>query len=67
MNPITCALSGGEDYELLFTVDPSDLEKVRYMPDVFLIGDIIERKEGITLHTTGGKIVPIEAQGWKHF
>lgn len=67
LNPITCALSGGEDYELLFTVDPSDLEKVRYMPDIFLIGDIIERQEGISLHTTGGKIVPMEAQGWKHF
>jgi thiamine-monophosphate kinase len=67
LNPITCALSGGEDYELLFTVDPADLEKVRYMPDIFLIGDIIERKEGVSLHTTGGKIVPLEAQGWKHF
>lgn len=67
MNPITCALNGGEDYELLFTVDPSDLEKVRTMPDIFLVGDILEASEGITLHTTGGKIVPLEAQGWKHF
>ena len=67
INPITCALNGGEDYELLFTVDPSDLEKVRSMPDIFLVGDILEASEGITLHTTGGKIVPLEAQGWKHF
>ena len=67
INPITCALNGGEDYELLFTVDPSDLEKVRTMPDIFLVGDILEASEGITLHTTGGKIVPLEAQGWKHF
>ena len=67
INPITCALNGGEDYELLFTVDPKDLEKVRTMPDVFLIGDILKSEEGITLHTTGGKIVPLEAQGWKHF
>ena len=67
INPITCALNGGEDYELLFTVDPSDLDHVRTMPDVFLIGDILEPGEGITLHTTGGKIVPLEAQGWKHF
>ncbi len=67
MNPITCALNGGEDYELLFTVDPADLEKIRYMPDVFLIGEMVEREKGITLHTTGGKVVPMEAQGWKHF
>lgn len=67
INPITCALNGGEDYELLFTIDPADLEKVKTMPDVFLIGDILEAKDGITLHTTGGKIVPLEAQGWKHF
>ena len=67
LNPITCALNGGEDYELLFTVDPGDLEKVKYMPDVFLIGDIVEKSEGVTLHTTGGKIVPMQAQGWKHF
>lgn len=67
LNPITCALSGGEDYELLFTVDPVDLEKVRYMPDIFLIGDITSRTEGVTLHTTGSKIVALEAQGWKHF
>ena len=67
INPITCALNGGEDYELLFTVDPSDLDYVRTMPDVFLIGDIVNADEGVTLHTTGGKIVPLEAQGWKHF
>lgn len=67
INPITCALNGGEDYELLFTVDPKDLEKIRTMPDIFLIGDIVSAEEGITLHTTGGKIVPLEAQGWKHF
>lgn len=67
MNPITCALNGGEDYELLFTIDPSDLEKVRYMPDVFLLGDITDPEDGIHLHTTGGKLVPLEAQGWQHF
>ncbi len=67
INPITCALNGGEDYELLFTIDPADIEKVRFMPDVFLIGDITDQKDGIHLHTTGGKIIPIEAQGWNHF
>jgi len=67
MDPITCALSGGEDYELLFTVAPEDLEKVKYMPDVAIIGEMIDKKDGINLHTTGGNIHPLKAQGWNHF
>ncbi len=67
LDPITCALSGGEDYELLFTVDPGDLEKVRYMPSVYIIGEIVDRKDGVTLHSSGGNIHPMKAQGWKHF
>jgi len=66
LDPITCALSGGEDYELLFTVDEQELEKIRYMPDVFIIGDIVDKSDGITLHTTGGNIHPLRAQGWQH-
>ncbi len=67
MDPITCALSGGEDYELMFTADPKDLEKVRYMPDIYIIGEIVNKEEGIKLHTTGGNIHDLKAQGWKHF
>lgn len=67
MDPITCALSGGEDYELLFTVDPSDLEKVKYMPDIYIAGEIVPAEDGVKLHTKGGNIHPIKAQGWKHF
>jgi len=67
LDPITCALSGGEDYELLFTVAPEDLEKIRYMPDAAIIGEINEAKDGITLHTSGGNIFPLKAQGWNHF
>lgn len=67
LDPITCALSGGEDYELLFTISESDLEKVRYMPDVFIIGEMVDPKDGITLHSSGGNIHPLKAQGWKHF
>jgi thiamine-monophosphate kinase len=67
MDPITCALSGGEDYELLFTISEKDLEKVRYMPDVFIIGEMAAKKDGITLHSSGGNIHPLKAQGWKHF
>lgn len=67
IDPITCALSGGEDYELLFTVSPKDLDKVRFMDSVYIIGEIVPKEDGITLHTTGGQIHPITAQGWKHF
>jgi thiamine-monophosphate kinase len=67
LDPITCGLSGGEDYELLFTVDPKDLEKVKYMPDIFIAGEIVEASQGINLHTKGGNIHPIKAQGWQHF
>ncbi len=67
LDPITCALSGGEDYELLFTIDPKDLEKVKYMPDIFICGEIVNAADGIKLHTKGGNIHNIEAQGWQHF
>lgn len=67
LDPVTCALNGGEDYELLFTIDPKDLGKARTMEDVFIIGEITEAKEGIKLVTTGGNKHTMEAQGWKHF
>ncbi|MEM9835068.1 MAG: thiamine-phosphate kinase [Bacteroidota bacterium] len=67
LDPITCALSGGEDYELLFTVDEKDLDKVRFLPDIYICGEIVEASEGAKLHTKGGKIHPIKAQGWNHF
>lgn len=67
LDPISCALSGGEDYELLFTIDPSDIEKVKYLPDIYIAGEITAKEDGIHLHTEGGKIHPITAQGWTHF
>lgn len=67
LDPITCALNGGEDYELLFTIHPSDVEKVKYLPNIYIAGEIVEAKDGIRLHTTGGNIHPIKAQGWRHF
>jgi thiamine-monophosphate kinase len=67
MDPITCALHGGEDYELLFTIDEKDLEKIRFMPEVFIIGEMTDQADGIKLHTTGGNIYDLSAQGWNHF
>ncbi len=67
IDPLTCAMHGGEDYELLFTINPKDLEKVKYMPDVYMIGDIVEADQGLKLHTSGGNIKNLVAQGWQHF
>ncbi len=67
IDPITCALSGGEDYELLFTVNPKDLDKVKYMPDIYIAGEVVDESEGIILNTKGGNRHPIKAQGWNHF
>lgn len=67
LDPITCALHGGEDYELLFTIDEKDLEKIRFMPEVFIIGEIVDKADGVKLHTTGGNMHDITAQGWNHF
>ncbi len=67
LDPITCALHGGEDYELLFTIDEKDLDKIRYMPEVFIIGEITDESDGVKLHTSGGNIHDITAQGWNHF
>ena len=67
MDPISCALSGGEDYELLFTVAPEDLDKIRFMPGVHIIGEMVAKEDGVNLHTTGGNVHKLKAQGWQHF
>jgi len=67
LDPTMCALNGGEDYELLFTIDEKDLQEIRYMPSVYIIGEIIDAADGIKLHTSGGNIHDLKAQGWKHF
>ena len=67
LDPITTALSGGEDYELLFSVDPGDLEKIRTMPDIYIIGEITDKSFGAKLQTTGNNLHDLTAQGWTHF
>jgi thiamine-monophosphate kinase len=67
INPTTCALNGGEDYELLFTVSLEDHEKIKNIPDLSIIGHICSAKNGYNLITKGDQSIPIEAQGWEHF
>ena len=64
MNVTTCALNGGEDYELLFTVPIGDLEKVQELDDVHLIGHITEEKFGHILVTRDDQEFELKAQGW---
>jgi thiamine-monophosphate kinase len=67
LDPATCALNGGEDYELLFTIRQDDFEKVKNHQDIHLIGYVQEKKGENTMVTKQGNIVPITAQGWNHF
>jgi thiamine-monophosphate kinase len=67
LDPITCVLNGGEDYELLFTIDPKDFEKLEKHPDIHFIGHISNEDEGKYLVTKSGTAVELKAQGWKHF
>jgi thiamine-monophosphate kinase len=67
LDPATVALSGGEDYELLFTIDPKDVDKIRFLPDIYIAGEILPKSEGIMFNSKGGKLHPLQAQGWQHF
>lgn len=64
MNVMTCALNGGEDYELLFTVPIADYEKVASMKDVRLIGHIVGENLGTAMITRDGVEMELKAQGW---
>jgi thiamine-monophosphate kinase len=58
------ALSGGEDYELLFTVDQKDFEKIKGNPNLSIIGHMTEASAGAHLITRGDTKIPLTAQGW---
>ena len=64
MNVTTCAMNGGEDYELLFTVPIGDHEKIEAMEDVKLIGHITRKELGTMLVSRDGQEFAITAQGW---
>lgn len=66
LDPTACALSGGEDYELLFTIDQSDYEKMVLNEEVSVIGYITEPEKKQTIITKGGNTYNLVAQGWQH-
>ena len=64
LNVTTCALNGGEDYELLFTVPIGDHAKIEAIPDVKLIGHITRPELGLALISRDGNEFELQAQGW---
>jgi thiamine-monophosphate kinase len=67
LDPTACALSGGEDYELLFTVPQTEYDKLVLNEQISVIGYINEIEEGVHLITKGGNTHKITAQGWNAF
>jgi thiamine-monophosphate kinase len=66
IDPTACALSGGEDYELLFTIAQADHEKLVLNEDISVIGYMTEPEQGAHIITKGGGKHLITAQGWNH-
>ncbi|MBU2020492.1 MAG: thiamine-phosphate kinase [Bacteroidetes bacterium] len=67
INPNTCALNGGEDYELLFTISQSDYEQIAANPNFTVIGHITHEQDGCYLIDQQGAAIELKAQGWNHF
>lgn len=67
LDPTVCALSGGEDYELLFTIPQSAFDKVKNQLDITIIGHITEASAGCYLVSKSGNVHELKAQGWNAF
>ncbi len=61
------ALSGGEDYELLFTIDQNDYPKIKGNPNLTVVGHMTEADRGAHLITRNEESIPLKAQGWNSF
>ncbi len=64
LDPTMCALSGGEDYELLFTIDMNDYEKLKNNADITVIGHITAKESGVNMVSKSNTVHPVTAQGW---
>lgn len=64
LDPTMCALSGGEDYELLFTIDINDYEKLKNNADITVIGHITAKESGVNMVSKSNTVHPVTAQGW---
>ena len=66
IQPVTAAMNGGEDYELLFTISMHDFEKVKDLEGISIIGHMTEPNAGVFLASNNGPLIKIEALGWNH-
>ena len=64
LDPTLCSLSGGEDYELLFTVDIHEYEKLKNSMDITIIGHITDKAKGCNMISKSGTVHELKAQGW---
>jgi thiamine-monophosphate kinase len=67
LDPTVCALNGGEDYELIFTMKQADYEKVTLQEEISVIGYMCDKEEGSKMISKGGNLFDITAQGWNAF
>lgn len=67
LDPTVCALNGGEDYELIFTIAQEDHDKIVLNEEISVIGYITDLEEGVKLLTKGGNEYDLKAQGWNAF
>ena len=67
LDPTVCALNGGEDYELIFTIKQEDYDKITLNEEISVIGYMAELEEGCKLISRGGNLFDITAQGWNAF
>ena len=67
IDPTACALSGGEDYELVFTIPPSDFDKIILNEEISIVGYMTEPEQGVHILTKSGNRHPLTAQGWNAF
>jgi thiamine-monophosphate kinase len=67
IEPLVCALSGGEDYELLFSIKPADFKKIEKNQEIIAIGHFTPVNSGIKLITKSGNFIDLSNQGWKAF
>lgn len=67
LDPSTCALNGGEDYELLFSIKQADYEKIKDSPHMKVIGHYVDKAAGCSIIARDNTSLPLKAQGWNHF
>jgi thiamine-monophosphate kinase len=67
ISPTTCALNGGEDYELLFSIKQNDFDKIKGNPHMTVIGHFTDKGSGLYMVDKQGSAIELKAQGWSHF